>query len=612
MITVGTTTHFAVQYDETITSNGQQLGQGLLQTCEGDYATLRDIFGGVDPPAPIRVTVDNGAGGAENRHDIIHDGDAGQGAAGDFDYLRNAFVAELAELFMYAQNRKWNPGDSKGEALSRVLGGFLYPGGQQPGFTVHQWVDNLPDGLNPSEDQPTGPEGLEDWITKVDGNDTRAKSIGCGVAFIHYLHYQLGFPFSQIVGTSGDTLEDVCQALTGTSGAFQPFADLVRATYPAGHPSGLNASSKFPDSDVLFPLFDRGLGQGVGRGVCARTPDHLDLFWVSGLSLLQTAWWDASQAGWNSYTIAGTRARRGSPVTAVARHSGHLDLFWIDPGNNVFTAWWDAGQQGWHSYPIGGIGARGDSSLTVIARSPDHLDLFWIGSDNNVWTAWWDNAAVGWNPYPIAGAAAGGASQLAVAARNPYYLDLFWVDPSGAVETAGWDATRTGWTIQTVGDQQARTGSFLTALARYPDHLDLFWEGTDNAIKTAWWDAAQPGWHPYGIDNTGTRGDSPLSVVARNRDHIDLFWIAPDNSVQTAWWDASAVGWNPYAITGTSAQNGSALEVVARNPNHLDLFWYGSDEQVHTAWWDESQVGWNPYAIEGTQVGDIRFGPFHP
>ncbi len=252
MITVGTTTHFAVQYDETITSNGQQLGQGLLQTCEGDYATLRDIFGGVDPPAPIRVTVDNGAGGAENRHDIIHDGDAGQGAAGDFDYLRNAFVAELAELFMYAQNRKWNPGDSKGEALSRVLGGFLYPGGQQPGFTVHQWVDNLPDGLNPSEDQPTGPEGLEDWITKVDGNDTRAKSIGCGVAFIHYLHYQLGFPFSQIVGTSGDTLEDVCQALTGTSGAFQPFADLVRATYPAGHPSGLNASSKFPDSDVLF------------------------------------------------------------------------------------------------------------------------------------------------------------------------------------------------------------------------------------------------------------------------------------------------------------------------------------------------------------------------
>jgi hypothetical protein len=249
-----TTEHFAIQYDSTQTPNGQQLSQALLQTCEGDYATLRGIFGGVDPPAPINVTVDNGAGGRQNGHDIVHDGDAGQGAVGDFDYLRNAFVMELAELFMYAQKNKWNPGDSKGEALSRVLGGLLYPGGMQPGFTVHQWVDNLPDGLNPSEDQPTGPEGLEDWITKVDGNDTRAKSIGCGVAFIHYLHYQLGFSFSQIVGASGDTLEGVYEALTGSSGGFQPFAELVRTAFPRGRPSGLNEQAKYPDSDQFFPL----------------------------------------------------------------------------------------------------------------------------------------------------------------------------------------------------------------------------------------------------------------------------------------------------------------------------------------------------------------------
>ncbi len=168
---------------------------------------------------------------------------------------------------MYAQNKKWNPSNSnsnRGEALSRVLGGLLYPGGQQPSFTVHQWVDNLPDGLNPTKDQPVGATGLEDWVGTVNNDDTRAKSIGCGVAFMHYLHYQLGFSFEAIAGVSADTLEEVYHSLTGSTGGFQPFAQLVRHRFPVGSPSGLNGDRKLPNSDQFFPLLGDGRFQIAG------------------------------------------------------------------------------------------------------------------------------------------------------------------------------------------------------------------------------------------------------------------------------------------------------------------------------------------------------------
>lgn len=96
----------------------------LQQTCEDDYARLKGLFG-AEPTAQVTVTVDNGVDGQEDGKNITHDGDAGGGARGDVDYLRNVFIAELDEIFMYAQNNKWNPGDSKGEALSRVLGQFF-------------------------------------------------------------------------------------------------------------------------------------------------------------------------------------------------------------------------------------------------------------------------------------------------------------------------------------------------------------------------------------------------------------------------------------------------------------------------------------------------------
>jgi hypothetical protein len=254
MTTVGNTAHFTVQFDETSTPDGNVLGQALLATCEADNAHLSSIFGGINLPH-VTVTVDDGPGGQNDFHNITHCGSNGRTV--DFDYLRNTFIAELDEIYMVAQNKQWNPGDSKGEALSRALGGLFYPGGQQPGFTVHQWVDALP-GIKLASTPPF--QGLQDWVNNVFSGDNTTPgdndsgSTGCGQAFINYLHYQLGFTFSKIVGTSGSTLAEVYTILTGSADGFGPFAAVVRKRFPQGVPSGLNATNKSPNSDSFFPL----------------------------------------------------------------------------------------------------------------------------------------------------------------------------------------------------------------------------------------------------------------------------------------------------------------------------------------------------------------------
>lgn len=398
MIRSQDTQHFHLQFEDTATPNGQQLITALAATCEGDYSTLKDIFGGAEPAKRITVTVDNGVGGQENGQDITHDGDAGAGAGGDFDYLRNSFIAELAELFMYAQKKSWNPGDSKGEALSRVLGQFLYPGGQQPGFTVHQWVDNLPDGRTPTEDGPTGPEGLEDWISKTDNNDTRAKSIGCGVAFLHYLHYQLGFTFKEIVSVEANTLEEVYRTLTGASGGFQPFAALVRQSFPAGSPSNLNGDNKTPNSDQFFPLPSNSATSGFlvqghfgakgnfeavvpdisGLSHYARDNDDPALPWRGPFSF-------GEQLGRIDGPVSLIQSNYGLPgnLEVVAVAGSDLVHFWRDSGpaftwNGPFTV--HQGVRGAPALVQSRFGKRGN--LEVVVPVLDGLIHLWRNNDD--------------------------------------------------------------------------------------------------------------------------------------------------------------------------------------------------------------------------------------
>jgi hypothetical protein len=245
------TARFRLEYDDATVArgDGDALLSALASTCEQDFTTLVGVFGGTTPTTPIRVTVTQDGGGVNDGRDMTI-GSSGAGAAGPFDELRNTFIAELDEIFMARQNRKWNRLDSKGEALSRALGGVMYPDGQHGGFTVHQWLDNDADPAIDGAAVMTA-SGRQDWVTKTFGGDGPAKPIGCGVAFLYYLHGQLGFSWARIVGAASDTLEGVHRELTSTDGGLDSFLAAVDGEIPPHAPSELNTSSARPFSDGL-------------------------------------------------------------------------------------------------------------------------------------------------------------------------------------------------------------------------------------------------------------------------------------------------------------------------------------------------------------------------
>ncbi len=249
------TPHLVLQYDDAVipANVGDACLVALKGSGENDFAILQAIFGGTTPAQSIVVTVINGAGGVNNGRDTSI-GASGAGPFGSFDGLRSAYIAEVSEIFMSAQAKGWQAGDSKGEALSRALSGVMYPQGQQPMFTVHQWVDNLPDARIDGE-ASLGASGRQDWVSRTfKGNaqvagDNPAKTTGCGVAFLYYLHVQLGFTWTRIVTTQADDFEGIYRGLTGSSGGWTAFDEAVTHEFPPGVPSNLNGDSRAPFSD---------------------------------------------------------------------------------------------------------------------------------------------------------------------------------------------------------------------------------------------------------------------------------------------------------------------------------------------------------------------------
>ena len=426
--------------------------------------------------------------------------------------------------------------------------------------------------------------------------------------------------------------------------------------------------------DDPFPLVDPRIAVSSGCAG-ARTPDHLDVFWVGPDGAIATQWWDgAPGANWGDHRpfaiTPPDAAEPGSAVAVVTRTANHLDVFWVGPDGAIATQWWDgAPGANWGDHQPFAItrpdAAEPGSAVAAVARTPNHLDVFWVGPDGAIATQWWDGApGANWGdhqPFAITppGAAQAG-SRLAAVARMPNHLDVFWVGPDGAVATQWWDgAPGANW-----GDHRpfpitppgaAQVGSAVAAVARTPNHLDVFWVGPDGAIATQWWDGA-PGanWgdhQPFAITPPGAaQAGSRLAAVARMPNHLDVFWVGPDGAVATQWWDgapgqpgrppalrdhaarrrpsrlpscrrgadaqsprrllggsrrggrnpvadgAPGANWGdhqPFAITPPGAAQAapgdlktSPSSAVARTPNHLDVFWVGPDGAVATQWWD--------------------------
>ena len=226
----GRTPHFTVYADPSLGADGQQDAQGLLSSCEADYAAVSGYFAGV-AAGPFNVVLFANPGGAYHLScagtDLYCDARTSPAEAGFSEFLN---VAEFVEVFEAVQARGWDCGKSNGEGLSRVLATDAHPQ-ELVGFsTAASWLESS-------------------RINYVDHNfnsDTDAAANGCSVLFLNWLRFELNYSWQQIVGAAAPSLGQTYAALTGKSDGFQQFAALINAHFPQGAPSNLQTDNPFP------------------------------------------------------------------------------------------------------------------------------------------------------------------------------------------------------------------------------------------------------------------------------------------------------------------------------------------------------------------------------
>jgi len=274
IVLAGTTPNFTVSYDDSITiANGYQadglaFAQQILSQCEGDLATMSELFGGIMPaPAslPFQVTV------RVPSPPVYPVGASHPGCLSTvFAYCPTkqtdpsgtgrSVDAEVAEVFMATQGQGVNCSYSNGEALSRVVVTLLYP--------KWRWLFKVgPDWLNSTS--PSRP----DWVSNTEPTDLDFVSIGCGTLFYNYLAYQLNHSWRDIIAAGAPTLAQTAANL-GVANAFADFAALLEQYYPSGQTAVLQDDDPFPfgrsDLYLRHNLLDDGTSQ---TGSLASSPD---------------------------------------------------------------------------------------------------------------------------------------------------------------------------------------------------------------------------------------------------------------------------------------------------------------------------------------------------
>jgi hypothetical protein len=236
----GTTANFAVYYDPSLGSDGQSCADGVLATCENEYAQASAWFGGISSPTlPVNIILaaldpsGQGSGGAYHYGCSAVDlyCDVKNVPSLDIDYSRMLMEAELVEVFEAAQNVGWDCGASNGEGLSRVVATALYPAELNGYATAAAWLDTL--------DRP-------DWVNKTNATDQDSVSNGCAVLFLNYLNTQLGYGWDQIVQAGSSTLAQTYTKLTGNPDGWTPFRQQLDNNFPLGSPSGVTTDNPYP------------------------------------------------------------------------------------------------------------------------------------------------------------------------------------------------------------------------------------------------------------------------------------------------------------------------------------------------------------------------------
>lgn len=233
----GKTDHFEVSYLAALGQLGITIADELLAKCEADYATLNGWFGNVAASnMKFFVLLTDGKTGASHpscASPIISVG-ANSALGSELAFMRCLLFAEVAEVLMHLQNHYWDCQASNGESLSRVLSADLCLGSQpQPPEFV-----SAPTWLK---------DRTQNWIDSTRGNDTDENANGCGVLFLNWMRFSLGYSWSSIIIAGNDTLAGVYRTLSGNSDAWTAFRSVIDGMFPPGQPVTLKTDNPFRD-----------------------------------------------------------------------------------------------------------------------------------------------------------------------------------------------------------------------------------------------------------------------------------------------------------------------------------------------------------------------------
>jgi hypothetical protein len=230
----GSTAQFNVFYDSSLGTDGVTIADAILETCEGDYLKLQELFGGVTPTdLPFNVHITTGSTGASHATCAATDISIGARSAPsvNISFMRSLFIAEVDEVFEAAIGLGWDCGASHGEGLSRVVANEMYPGAMPSNFV------SAPEWLN---------GGRTDFVNNTEDTDQNYVSIGCSVLFLNFLHYQLNFSWNKIILAGAATLGQTYSNLTRQTDGFDQFKTLLDANFPEDTTSKLGTDNPFP------------------------------------------------------------------------------------------------------------------------------------------------------------------------------------------------------------------------------------------------------------------------------------------------------------------------------------------------------------------------------
>ncbi len=266
----GTTSHYRFSYDDSLAvspsnPSGPEPARtnAVIAACEGDFALMSGWFGGLNL-SNISVQVTTQSGGAHwsgsTSSSTVEIKAEGQSFSASPDFIRYLLVSEVTEIMMMGQNIGWFQGHdegSKGEGLSRFLGaqfldanGLLDPGIRADFAVADGWLNSVRSDFVNNDPDDASPDPVT----------------GCTTLFIYWLHSQLGYGITAIVGAGAATLAGVYRNLSGDStDPFPYFRKVLDDAFPSttnSHVLGANPDDPFPIATATFALANFGTQQG--------------------------------------------------------------------------------------------------------------------------------------------------------------------------------------------------------------------------------------------------------------------------------------------------------------------------------------------------------------